>query len=539
MRTYYEGPTYTVAFDENDTACFAHNTDADASVVHGSGAFVFDTATGELLEGRGAAKGHTEMEWLAFSQDAQDFAQLELSHHGIAVRAFDFGCDLPEISNPAKARKAKGGTPAVKRTVILTKAGKGTRHNPGAKAFIANVDDDGDVWVLWEDGDWSALAEDDEWHMPPSYNPDDLRITRTRGVKGYGPYSEKHGYKTWINKRDKLGEGFLTTMSKQERHDALDRCVREHSYRSCLGSIMVLERAHRGPHGKGEGVGVRYAQQLAESRKYLREKYGGPGSFAPIRGGARYAADRARVTKPRTARANPEASVHRERMEDYFMQAGSSLRGARSAYDHRDPNAALRYLENAKRHTMLAEHEAEDAELDESDRAEVDAAIAEINDAINAITSAIQGKPSTAAASNPKSARARGARTANPEASVHRERMESYIHEAATSLRDAKAKAASGNMEAALGRMADAKRYVLLAKHEAEDAGLDPGEHEEIVETIDLINEANNTLFTDEEIELWRQRLIAGPASSSSTNPKPGASNKKKAAHKAKHGARR
>lgn len=423
MRTYYEGPTYTVAFDENDTACFAHNTDADASVVHGSGAFVFDTATGELLEGRGAAKGHTEMEWLAFSQDAQDFAQLELSHHGIAVRSFDFGCDLPEISNPAKARKAKGGTPAVKRTVILTKAGKGTRHNPGAKAFIANVDDDGDVWVLWEDGDWSALAEDDEWHMPPSYNPDDLRITRTRGVKGYGPYSEKHGYKTWINKRDKLGEGFLTTMSKQERHDALDRCVREHSYRSCLGSIMVLERAHRGPHGKGEGVGVRYAQQLAESRKYLREKYGGPGSFAPIRGGARYAADRAR--------------------------------------------------------------------------------------------------------------------TANPEASVHRERMESYIHEAATSLRDAKAKAASGNMEAALGRMADAKRYALLAKHEAEDAGLDPGEHEEIVETIDLINEANNTLFTDEEIELWRQRLIAGPASSSSTNPKPGASNKKKAAHKAKHGARR
>ena len=172
MRTYYEGPTYTVSFDENDTACFAHHTDASAAVVHGAGAFVFDTKTGELLEGRGAAKGRTEMEWLAFSQDAQDFARLELSHHGIAINPFDFGCDLPEVSNPAKARKAKGGTPEIGRTVILQRAGKTTRHNPGDQAYIANVDDDGDVWVLWDDGDWSVLAPDDEWEMPASYNPD-------------------------------------------------------------------------------------------------------------------------------------------------------------------------------------------------------------------------------------------------------------------------------------------------------------------------------------------------------------------------------
>lgn len=397
MRTYYEGPTYTVAFDENDTACFAHHTDADAAVVRGEGAFVFDTRTGDLLEARGAAKGRTEMEWLAFSQDAQDFAQLELSRHGIRTNPFDFSCDLPEISNPAKARKAKGGTPEIGRTVVLVQPGQHTRHNPGAVAYIANVDDDGDVWVLWQDGDWSVLAEDDEWEMPASYNPDDLRISRTRGSKTPGPYSVRRGYRAWINQRGKLGDGFLTTMTKKERHEALDRCVQAHNYRSCLGSIMVLERAHRGPRGQGQGVGIRYAQQLAESRKYLRTKYGGAGSFGP------------RASTPARARAaNPEAAVHRERMEGYLYEAGQALRATKAAADGGKMHDARGFFEDAKRNILLATHEGNDAELDDNDRGEITETLDVLNETVDVLQEAFFAEQrSTAPAaststSNPK-----------------------------------------------------------------------------------------------------------------------------------------
>jgi len=233
MRAYHQGSSYTVEFTDADTTCFTRHTGADPSVVKGRGSFTFDTATGDLIGAKGAAGRHGgQMDWLAFSQDAQDQGRSQLAGQHMVVNPCDLSYDLIELSeNPC------GG---------------------------------------------------------PSDNP--ARISRTRGVKTMrGPYDARRGYRPWITRRGKLGEGFLTKMSKKQRQDSLDRCVSEYGYRSCLGSILVLERAKTGPYGKGVGVGVEYASKLKSSRDYLRETYGGPGSFGP----------RPEVTVSRVADANP------------------------------------------------------------------------------------------------------------------------------------------------------------------------------------------------------------------------------------------
>ena len=205
MRARRRWNTYEVAFDERDAANFQANTDAPERTVVGCGVFVFDLHTGDIVDARGAANGRGEIEWLAFSQDAQDFAIAVLGVCG-------YECELPEL----------------------------TEKNP--------VD----------------------------------RISRTRGVKSMkGPYSKEKGYEPWIKRSGVLGKGFLTTMTKAQRHSSLDACVREYGYRSCLGRIMVLERAKSGPRGQGVGVGRKYATELKESRDYLRKTYGGKGSFGP------------------------------------------------------------------------------------------------------------------------------------------------------------------------------------------------------------------------------------------------------------------
>jgi hypothetical protein len=278
MRTYYQGTQYTVEFDENDTTCFVRHTDASPQVVQGRGAFVFDTVSGELVAKRGAARGRKDQEWLAFSMDAQDHAREELRRHGVLANPYGFGCDIPEIANPKK-----GGEAEIGRIVVMGNPGQcPTRVRPGEEGYIANVDDDGVIYVEWSGGESSSLAADDTFELPTAWNPEPARISRTRGVKTMrGPYSARKGYKPWITRRGKLGEGFLTTMSKKQREASLDRCVDAYGYRSCLGSIMVLERAKRGPRGQGEGIGIRYAKKLAASRDYLKQKYGGVGSFGP------------------------------------------------------------------------------------------------------------------------------------------------------------------------------------------------------------------------------------------------------------------
>ena len=74
----------------------------------------------------------------------------------------------------------------------------------------------------------------------------------SRGRITGGRYSLKKGFNPWITKKNKLGgKGFL----KRPRHEQmslLDKCVLDYGYKSCLGSIMVLNRnkairKHYGP----------------------------------------------------------------------------------------------------------------------------------------------------------------------------------------------------------------------------------------------------------------------------------------------------
>jgi hypothetical protein len=321
MRTYYNGDTYTVAFTEEDTSCFARYTDAAPDDVCGRGTFVFNTVSGDLMKVTGSGAGHQEsMGWLAFSQDAQDQAREELSRHGVNVNPYDFCCDMPEVTDQSGVRKHKGAKPEIGRSVIMLNPGTcPTRVVPDEEGCIVNIDDRGALHIEWENGSSSALAQDDDWMLPPAWNPPPS-ISRTRGVKKMkGPFSKAKGYKGWIQRRGKLGEGFLTTMSTEERHKALDRCCTDFGYRSCLDSILVLERARKGPRGKCEGVGVRYATKLKESREYLKMKYGGPGSFKSEESGHDYF-------------GNPEAEEHKARAHSCLREGEEALRRAVELY---------------------------------------------------------------------------------------------------------------------------------------------------------------------------------------------------------------
>lgn len=97
---------------------------------------------------------------------------------------------------------------------------------------------------------------------------------RSRGTLK-GPFSKRRGYKSWIShKREgKLGgKGYLGKPMTQRRV-YLDKCVRKYGYRSCLGSIMVLER--------NSSLKKAYGSKLKADRNYLKNKYGGEGSFGP------------------------------------------------------------------------------------------------------------------------------------------------------------------------------------------------------------------------------------------------------------------
>lgn len=93
---------------------------------------------------------------------------------------------------------------------------------------------------------------------------------RSRGAK-QGPYSIKRGYSPWITHEGKLGGAGYLIKPASVRHQILDKCVQGYGYRSCLGSIMVLERS--------SSLQQRYGAKLASDRNYLKMKYGGKGSF--------------------------------------------------------------------------------------------------------------------------------------------------------------------------------------------------------------------------------------------------------------------
>jgi hypothetical protein len=103
-----------------------------------------------------------------------------------------------------------------------------------------------------------APAGADTWHVVVRQNPE-----------------PKKWLSAAIRRKGKLGgKGFLSK-SRAEQKRILDRCVDEYGYRSCLGSVMVLERipATQAKHGR----------TLATLRRYLGKTYGGSGSFAAPR----------------------------------------------------------------------------------------------------------------------------------------------------------------------------------------------------------------------------------------------------------------
>ena len=75
----------------------------------------------------------------------------------------------------------------------------------------------------------------------------------------------------WITHRGKLGGPGFLNKTKIEQKRILDTCVQKHGYRSCLGSIMVLER--------NTTLKTKYGTRLKSLRKYLKDTYGGKGSF--------------------------------------------------------------------------------------------------------------------------------------------------------------------------------------------------------------------------------------------------------------------
>jgi hypothetical protein len=95
---------------------------------------------------------------------------------------------------------------------------------------------------------------------------------RSRGRKTGGPYSRAKGYKPWITREGKLGGAGFLEKSASAQHKLLDKCVKKYGYRSCLGSVMVLNR--------NKDIKRKHGKKLTALRNYLKKKYGGPGSFS-------------------------------------------------------------------------------------------------------------------------------------------------------------------------------------------------------------------------------------------------------------------
>lgn len=93
------------------------------------------------------------------------------------------------------------------------------------------------------------------------------------GSVALGLASERSGsFDRWIKRKGKLGgKGFLTK-PRVEQEELLSESVDKYGYRSTLGSIMVLERS--------TVLEEKYGRKLERLRNWLRETYGGEGSYA-------------------------------------------------------------------------------------------------------------------------------------------------------------------------------------------------------------------------------------------------------------------
>jgi len=100
-----------------------------------------------------------------------------------------------------------------------------------------------------------------------------------RPIPNRGPLRRRTTTKKWIGKAitrpGKLGGAGFLSKSKVAQEQILRGCVAEYGYRSCLGSVMILERI--------PDIQNRWGTRLAGLRHFLVRNFGGPGSFGPRR----------------------------------------------------------------------------------------------------------------------------------------------------------------------------------------------------------------------------------------------------------------
>jgi hypothetical protein len=76
--------------------------------------------------------------------------------------------------------------------------------------------------------------------------------------------SKRKSY-NWITRPGKLGGPGFLSKSSSEQHRLLNKCVKEYGYRSCLGSIMVLQRSR--------SINRAHGSKLNSLKNYLKNKY--------------------------------------------------------------------------------------------------------------------------------------------------------------------------------------------------------------------------------------------------------------------------
>lgn len=81
MRTYDNGSGFTVSYSDDDAANFAAQW--PCSTVEGSGSFSFER-NGDLIGATGTAEDHDGSDWLAFSQDCQQYGEKKIQRKRIS-----------------------------------------------------------------------------------------------------------------------------------------------------------------------------------------------------------------------------------------------------------------------------------------------------------------------------------------------------------------------------------------------------------------------------------------------------------------------
>ena len=124
-----------------------------------------------------------------------------------------------------------------------------------------------DLGIFWDDMDEHGLRA----------VRDAIDAYAAAPIPNKGPLRRRTATRDWIGKAitrpGKLGGAGFLSKSKAAQEKILRGCVTEYGYRSCLGSVMILERI--------PDIQNRWGARLAGLRHFLVRNFGGPGSFGP------------------------------------------------------------------------------------------------------------------------------------------------------------------------------------------------------------------------------------------------------------------